>query len=537
MSVSNLFANSYRTAAAMITLRAKKPIRFASISALILVISPALGFLYGCTDLTEVPTSSIAPENFFKNEEEIIGGLAAVYAQLRSTTDDYYNVSEVSSDEYIVPTRGTDWYDNGTWLELDRQLWGANTPSGLSNMNGAWNALFTGVARANVALAATDKVTFSSKPVVQAELRTLRAFYYLLLQDLFGGVPIVNDTEIMPRARNTRAEVFAFIEKELKETREVLPSKWPADMNGRLTKGAADAMLASLYVNAQVYTGTVTTAGLQPGTQHWADAVAACDRILNSGVYSLATNWRSNFTADNYQSPEIIMQVMFLNQSGLGLNFLMRALHYTQFTPSPWNGFATIAETYNKFDADDQRGKQIFLVGPQVNLETGLPVLDRTGSPLVFTAEIKDVTNATEGEGIRIVKWPRDPNHVNQDNANDFAHFRLAEIYLIKAEAQNELGQTAAAMGLINTLRARVFSPPKPLSTGLSQAEARTAIFNERLFELTSEAKRRQDLIRAGQFTSRVWFDKPAREAYRVLMPIPQTQIDTNPLLVQNAGY
>ena len=520
----------------MIRLRATKPIRLASISALVLVISPLLGLVYGCTDLTEVPTSSIAPENFYKNEEEIIGGLAAVYAQLRATTDDYYNVSEVSSDEYIVPTRGTDWYDNGTWLELDRMTWGPNTPSGLANMNGAWNALFTGVARANVALAATDKVTFNDKPVVQAELRTLRAFYYLLLQDLFGGVPIVTDTDIKPRARNTRAEVFAFIEKELKDTREILPSKWPTDMNGRLTKGAADAMLASMYLNAQVYTGTVTTAGLQPGTQHWSDAVAACDRILNSGVYSLATNWRSNFTFDNYQSPEIIMQVMFLNTSGLGLNFLMRALHYSQYTPSPWNGFATIAETYNSFDSDDQR-RQIFLVGPQVNLDTGAPALDRNGNPLVFVPDIKDVTNATEGEGVRIAKWPRDPNHVQQDAGNDFAHFRLAEIYLIKAEALNELGQTAQAIGLVNTLRARVFSPPKPLSTGLTQAQARTAIFNERLFELTSEAKRRQDLIRAGQYTSRAWFDKPAVAAFRILMPIPQTQIDTNPLLTQNPGY
>ena len=510
--------------------------KLASMSALVLVISPLLGLVYGCTDLTEVPTSSIAPENFYKNEEEIIGGLAAVYAQLRATTDDYYNVSEVSSDEYIVPTRGTDWYDNGTWLELDRMTWGPNTPSGLANMNGAWNALFTGVARANVALAATDKVTFNDKPVVQAELRTLRAFYYLLLQDLFGGVPIVTDTDIKPRARNTRAEVFAFIEKELKETREILPSKWPTDMNGRLTKGAADAMLASMYLNAQVYTGTVSTAGLAAGTQRWSDAVAACDRILNSGVYSLATNWRSNFTADNYQSPEIIMQVMFLNQSGLGLNFLMRALHYSQYTPSPWNGFATIAETYNSFDSDDQR-RQIFLVGPQVNLDTGAPALDRNGNPLIFVPDIKDVTNATEGEGVRIAKWPRDPNHVQQDAGNDFAHFRLAEIYLIKAEALNELGQTAQAIGLVNTLRARVFSPPKPLSTGLTQAQARTAIFNERLFELTSEAKRRQDLIRAGQYTSRAWFDKPAVAPYRILMPIPQTQIDTNPLLAQNPGY
>lgn len=491
--------------------------------------------VFGCTDLTETPTSSIAPENFYKNEEEVIGGLAAVYAQLRQTTEAYYNLTEISSDEYIVPTRGTDWYDNGRWLEIDRQLWGANSPAGLDDVNSAWNALFTGVARSNVALAAVDKVSFPSKPVVVAELRTLRAFYYFLIQDLFGGVPLVSDTEIQPREQATRAQIFAFIESELKETREVLPAKWPADMNGRLTKGAADAILASLYLNAQVFTGTVTAAGLQPGANRWADAVTASDRILNSGVYSLAANWRSNFTADNYSSPEIIMQVMFKNESGLGLNFLMRALHYTQFTPSPWNGFATIAETYFAFDPADQR-RQIFLEGRQFNLETGAPVLDRTGNPLIFTPEIADVTNASEGAGVRIAKWPVDPNHVNQDNANDFAHFRLAEIYLIKAEALNEQGQTAAAIPLVNTVRARVFSPAQPIAAGASQAELRTLILNERLFELTAEGKRRQDLIRAGKFTA-PWFNKQQREAYRILMPIPQTQIDTNPLLKQNAGY
>jgi hypothetical protein len=254
----------------------------------------ALAFFFpalACTDLTEVPTSSIAPENFYKNEEEIIGGLAAVYAQLRQTTEAYYNLTEVSSDEYIVPTRGTDWYDNGRWLEIDRQVWGANSPAGLEDVNSAWNNLFIGVARANVALAATDKVSFASKAVVQAELRTLRAFYYYLLQDFFGGLPIVTDTDIKPRERASRADVFNFIEKELNETRAILPDKWPTEMNGRLTKGAADAILASLYLNAQVYTGTVTASGLQPGAARWADAVAASDRILNSGVYSLASNW------------------------------------------------------------------------------------------------------------------------------------------------------------------------------------------------------------------------------------------------------
>ena len=492
--------------------------------------------IMGCTDLTEVPKSSISPENFYANEAEVIGGLASVYAQLRATTDEYYNVTEVSSDEIIVPTRGTDWYDNGKWLDLDRQTYTPNSPGGLDNINSVWVELFRGVARANVALAAVEKVNFASKPIVQAELRTLRAFYYYLLQDLFGGVPIVTDVAIQPRPQNTRAEVFKFIEDELNATRAVLPPTWAPEWNGRLTRGAADAILASLYINAEVFTGTVSATGLQRGTQRWQDAVAASDRLINSGVYSLATNWRSNFTADNHTSPEIIMAVKYIAQDGLGLNFLMRALHYTQYDAlQPWNGFATIAETYGAFDPDDRR-REIFLEGRQFNLITGAPVNDRAGNPLVFTPNIDDPTKAGEGAGVRIAKWPVDPAHVAQHNGNDYAHFRLAEIYLIKAEALNELGRTAEAISLINLVRARNFATPEPVAAGLSAAAVRNAIVSERLFELTAEGKRRQDLIRANRWSA-AWFNKAVREPYRVLMPVPQIQIETNPLLKQNPGY
>ncbi len=206
-----------------------------------------------------------------------------------------------------------------------------------------------------------------------------------------------------------------------------------------------------------------------------------------------------------------------------------------KISSSPWNGWATIAETYFASDVDDQR-RQIFLAGPQVNLETGATVRDRNGNPLIFTPEIGDPTNAGEGAGVRVAKWPLDPNHLVQDNGNDYPTFRLSEIYLIKAEALNELGQTGPAAALLNSVRGRAFSPAKPISAGISQVALRTAIFNERLFELMVEGKRRQDLIRAGQFTL-PWFNKVQREPYRILMPIPQTQIETNPLLVQNAGY
>jgi hypothetical protein len=505
-----------------------------------------------CTDLTEVPQSSITPDHFYRNETEAVGGLASVYASLRDFANGYYEATEVSTDEVIVPTRGTDWYDNGKWLDIHHMTWTGNSPGTLGNINDAWNQLFNGVARANVVLDAMQNVTFATKPGIVAELRVLRALYYIALQDLFGGVPIVCSEKANPicsgigietRERNTRAEVFNFIESELIAARPDLPATWSASMNGRMTQGAVDALLASLYLNAQVYTGTVTTAGLQKGAARWADAVTASDRLLNSPNYALATDWRSNFRADNGNSKENILTVKYLNQPGLGLHFVMESLHYNQYSggSTPWNGFSTLAETYRAFDAADQR-RQIFLAGPQVNQVTGLPVTDRAGNPLSFDSTIIDDTKAAENIGVRIVKWPVDPAHLDQENGNDYALFRLAEIYLIKAEALNELSATngPAAVALINQVRARVFTPPKPLATTLTQQQIRDAILSERLYELTDEAKRRQDLIRMDQYIVRPWQYKAAsafNEPFRVLMAIPDIQLGTNPKLVQNAGY
>jgi hypothetical protein len=499
-----------------------------------------------CTDLTEVPQSAITPNNFYRNADEAVGGLASVYAQLRQTVEGAYEITEVSTDEIVVPTRGQDWLDNGKWLDIHRHTFTPNSPAGLDNINNAWNQLFQGVAKANVVLAGVENVNFTGKATVKAELRVLRAYYYFMLQDLFGGVPIVTDVAIMPRAQNTRAEVAKFIEDEVTAARPDLPDTWATEWNGRLTKGAADAILASLFLNAQVFTGTVSATGLTKGTARWQDAITAADRVLNSPAgYQLDGNWRHNFTYDNSTSKEIIMAVKFLNQSGLGLNFLQRALHYTQFTPSPWNGYATLAETYFAFDANDIR-RQIFLAGVQYNVETGAPVKDRQGNPLIFTPAIGNETAATEGAGVRIMKWPYDPGHVQQDNGNDYAHFRLAEIDLIKAEAMNELGQTVQAINLINnTTRARAFatSTPKPLSPALTQVQLRDSILAERLFELTAEGKRRTDLIRIGASQGGTnkynlpWSYKAASPAYKILFPIPQTQIDVNPLLKQNPGY
>ena len=232
----------------------------------VLLCAPAPIVFSACTNLTEVPQDALTPNNAFKNEPEVLAGVASVYAQLRSMTDDRFNVAEVSTDEIIVPTRGQDWYDNGRWLEIYKQTWTPNSGSALGDMNGAWNNLFSGVARANLMI---DVITQAGGPTAAttlAELRTLRAWYYYNLMDMFGGVPLVTSTKVEASPKVTRDSLFRFIESELKEAATVLPASRPASEAGRVTKGAANAILASLYLNAQVYTGTVTASGLTKGT-------------------------------------------------------------------------------------------------------------------------------------------------------------------------------------------------------------------------------------------------------------------------------
>jgi hypothetical protein len=521
--------------------------------------------LQGCTNLDETPVSLITPGNFFRNDAEVLAALAGVYAQLRSTAPEggIYDVNEVTTDEIVVPTRGSDWFDGGQWIDLHNQTW---TPSSAASgfFNGAWNSAYTGVARANLFLAAVENTNVPNKATVVAEGRALRAFYYYILMDLFGGVPIVTTTDLTPHARSTRRELFDFIESELIAARDSgLPDTRDAANNGRVTKYAADAILANMYINAGVFTKDSAGGGginasayntclgvtVRAGQDACAAAIAAADRILNSGHYQLADSFPQNFRADNFKSPENIFVVKFIPADGLGMGITMAALHYCQYAPlTPWNGFATLAQTYNSFDAADKRRNAI-LIGPQTDVLTGAPATVRVsgacptsgGTPLVFTDTIGDIRSASEAEGPRIYKWPADPAHVQQNSGNDFAWFRLGEIYLIKAEALNEQSPgSAAALALLNTLRNR---PGEPVNVALGGPITRDMILSERLFELFGESKRRQDLVRFGQYSGRtdaasgLVGGKTARPDYYVLMPIPQTQVNANPLLTQNHGY
>src|SRR5919108_291495 len=518
-----------------------------------------VGGLQACTKLDEVPQSSISPGTFYNNEAEALAGLSGVYAQMRNGFPGYgpgayYVLQEISTDERVVPTRGQDWYDNGRWLEMHRQLWTPTSPSGLQDINSAWVNDFTGIANANAVLAPLQSRTImdaTKQAGIIAELRALRAFYYYQLMDLFGGVPVVTSTDITPRDRASRDSVFKFVEAELLAARNDLPLTRDAANNGRFTKGAVDAILASLYINAGVFTkdggAFSTTAYNSCKGITVAGGLDACDAardrvdsIILSGVYQLADTFVKNFRADNNLSPENIFSVKFIAADGLGFPILQTTLHYNQFSTTPWNGFATLAQTYQAFDTLNDQRKKIFLVGPQFNIETGDTVCIRPGCAkgaprLVFTPTIADVTQATEGEGVRIYKWPYDPKHVAQNNGNDFAYFRLAEMYLIKAEAELAGAAPTApggadALTLVKAVRARDFPTGDPLA-----AVTIDSILPQRLYELIFEGKRRTDLIRFGKYTA-AWEFKAAGDAHLTLMPIPQSQISANPKLQQNLG-
>src|SRR5690348_9053877 len=194
-----------------------------------------------CTKLTEVPHDALTPSTAFHTDQEVLAGLAGVYAQMRSTESngEFAAMEELTTDALVVPTRGSDWYDNGQWLDMHRQTWTASSNGTLNFLTGTWNDLFSGVAKANLMIGVLTTSSAANKDVIIAELRTLRAWYYYMLQDMFGGVPLVTTTELKQYPRNTRKEIFDFINKELDESAPLLPKKWDAANYGRVTQGAA----------------------------------------------------------------------------------------------------------------------------------------------------------------------------------------------------------------------------------------------------------------------------------------------------------
>ncbi len=360
------------------------------------------------------------------------------------------------------------------------------------------------------------------KDVMMAEARTLRAYYYFMLMDMFGDAVILDAASIDPAnlpSRSSRADVFNFIESELNAAIPNLKASHDAGEYGRVTKYAAHGLLVRMYMNAEEFTGTA----------RFADASSHADAIINSGAFELEGNFHDNFKVDNAGSTETVFAIPNTQAGGMGWTLNMRTLHYNQIPASPWNGFCTLADFYNSFDTVNDVRSEIFLEGQQYDFVTGDALTDRQGNPLSFTTDLPGITGASEVNGVRVMKWEVDQNNVGGEAGNDVAVVRYADIMLHKAECELRAGNDAAALAIVNDIRNRAGATPL---TSLTLDD----ILAERGFELAWEGVRRLDLIRHGKFLN-AWEFKDAGDAHLKLFPIPTEAIGANPNLVQNPGY
>lgn len=367
-----------------------------------------LVFMISCTDL-EVEFNDSTPFDRTGRDGSINVAelLTTAYSDLGTFADQagVYSLYNHTSDEMIPPTRGTDWGDNGVWRSLHSHEWNTVHPFILSS----WNILNRRIFNASQIL------NGDTSPQQEAEARFLRAFHMWQVIDLFGQAPfreVTDGVNSLPRVL-TRTEALDFIINDLETALPNLPSTGPSATNTRASKAAGNALLARIYLNKAVYSQPLASAA-GPYTFASADmdkVIQYADAVTADG-YSLEDNYFDNFTTS--ASNEVILTSL----EGTPENRWRMTLHYdTQ--PDGWNGFATLADFYAKFETNDDRRsapspsasdpnfgvKKGFLVGPQFyNDGTPVPNSRQGNIQLDFKPEVP-LNGASTDAGIRVIKY------------------------------------------------------------------------------------------------------------------------------------
>jgi hypothetical protein len=362
----------------------------------------------------------------------------------------------------------------------------------------------------------------------RAEARFLRALSYWHGIDLFGDIPLLTEADPLgstPPLQSTRSEIYTFIVSELNDIAGSLPAAGAANY-GRATGPAAKMLLAKLYLNAGVYTGTPNYSG----------ALTAAQDVIASS-YTLDNNFQRMFKADNNSSPEIIFSIP---QDGLktqtwgGVTFLIHASCGASMSATAygidgcWWGLRLKPQAYNNYSAGDNRASYFYTTGQQVQVNAIGNFNDGIAAPKFQNV----TTSGAPGSH---------PTHVD----TDFPVFRLADAYLIYAEAHLRGGGGTAGQALtyVNALRQRAYGGA---SGNISAAQLTLDfVLNERGRELLWEGHRRTDLVRYGRFTgsSYIWAWKGGTlagvgtDAKYNLYPLPANELVANPNLKQNPGY
>jgi hypothetical protein len=485
---------------------------------------------FACTDLTEDLYDSIPKDVYPENEAQVASLSANAYAGFKPLIDDegwWFLAQEISSDELCGPTRDADWYDGGKWVNIHKHDW-SNDDEAVNRM---WDKLTDGVVKANSTLEfmrALPESEIIDKKI--AEVETVRAFFYYLLIDNFGDVPYITSIENAPKNpfKLKREDIYDSLITSLESNASLLKA---IDKKYLATRYLAYSLLAKLYLNAEVYTGT----------GQWEKADAYIDSVL-AGPYSLAVDVSSPFITKNENSSEIIFSIPFDEDTYQGFRLHMRTLHYQHnltfnMPVGPWNGFAVTPNHFSTYENGDLRKEAYFIYGPQfdyngnvivesithqaLNIDPLLPALYMTADN--YTAE------QIRTSGARIGKYEIKMG-AKENLSNDFPLFRITDFYLMKAETQIRIGAAGDGDSWINEIRDRANVGPWTGAT-LDQLLA------ERGRELFCEGHRRQDLIRFGKFTN-IWWAKGddqggiAGDPSVLTFPIPKYATDANPNLL-----
>ncbi len=474
--------------------------------------------------------------------------LSGTYNALRGPYQDQSEVwaaSQHTTDETIGPTRAGDWDDNGIWRVLHSHQWDANHAFLANSYRDLGRIMFS----------ATDLLRFNPSAQQAAEGRYLRAMAMFSMLDGWDQVPYRENTADADEVPKVRKGVAAldYIVSELTAIIPTLPDGPARQAN----KDAARALLMKCFINKGVYANRATPTFAAADMNQ---VIALADQIMNSTRgYGMAVNFFDNFAPGNDNAglaKEVIWSGENIGGSSSG-NVRSRwfcGLHYNQ-NPSGWNGFTTLGDFYDKFEAADKRrgGNTYpgmnqginpgFLIGQQFN-GAGVALKDRTGAPLAFTKTVKavEVGANLEVTGVRVVKYPID--YTSGDNSNnDYVYFRISDVLLMKAEAilrggtatPNPAAFGGAAVNTPLTMVNLIRTNPSRGASALTSLSLDN-LLDERGRELYWEGWRRNDLIRFGKFLG-AWQEKPVSGPERLIFPIPSRSLAANPNLVQNPGY
>ncbi len=475
-----------------------------------LFLASFLLVLSGCTEfLEEEVYTQYAPEEFLNNEDGIQKVLIGAYSQLQVQSgmrEDQFTLSEFPTD--ITLESGGQFEKDA--LPFINFQWDASSPFFLN----IWARMYRAIRNANVLLDNIDKITaIAPARLIQykSEARFIRAEAYTHLHRYFGAVPLIlstNTTEFQI-SRPTDAEFNTFVTTELTEAAQNLPVQQNA--RGKADKGTALAVLCKFYLN----------------TKQWQKSAETAQQIIGLGKYSLFGSIETLFTVDNEANNEFIFVYPCVAQAGYSNNYMPHAFPPNYPIQTNWINYGAQFRTYTKFvksfHPNDRRLKMII---------TQYTDTKGVNFKLVEDAAGKALDNA------RSFKYVPDPNAVSENNGNDIPVIRYADILLSRAEALNEIsGPTQESINLINQVRKRAGVPDILLSNFTSKESLREHLLNERAWELFTEGKRREDLIRMGKFVSSAIERGKSAKAFHVLYPLPQSEIDANSKLKQNDGY